>query len=94
MRTFGSIIEAGRRQQGITQSELGRAIGHSPSRVAQIEGEENLSERVFRECLRALDLDVEMRIVLKPPARRRVKAARDAERAAAARKLRRRPNGG
>ncbi len=60
---FGELVRRACRREGVTQSELARRLGVSQSRVPQIVRSENLTEKVFRECVRALGLEVQCRLV-------------------------------
>jgi transcriptional regulator with XRE-family HTH domain len=78
MKSFGKMIEEACRQQGVTQSELARALGHSPAWAAHVMRGNNMTERVFKECARVLDLDVRVELVPMTRARQRITARRQA----------------
>lgn len=87
---FGKIIADACRAQGVTKSELARALGHSPAWVSQLFASANLTENTLRECARALDLDVEVRVLPRRAARGRIRARQIL---ASTRRPRRRSNG-
>jgi transcriptional regulator with XRE-family HTH domain len=88
MKSFSKIISDACEKQGVSPAELARAVGQSPSWAYQVLSRSSITERVFKRCARALDLDVQVKLVPRPAAKRRTRA-----RAEAAKELRRRPNG-
>jgi len=88
MKSFAKIILEACEKQGVSHAELSRAVGQAPSWAYQVLRRSSITERVFKRCARALDLDVQVRLVPRPAARKRTRV-----RAEAAKELRRRPNG-
>jgi transcriptional regulator with XRE-family HTH domain len=67
--TFGELVRRACRRQGVTHSELARRLGVSQSRVPQIMRCDNLTEKVFRDTVRALGLEIDCRLVRREGAR-------------------------
>jgi hypothetical protein len=61
--TFGALIARACRDQDVTRYELSKRLRVAPSRALQIVKSRNLTERVLRDCARALGLEVECRLV-------------------------------
>jgi transcriptional regulator with XRE-family HTH domain len=88
MKSFGKIIAEACERQGLTHADLAHALGYAQPSVTQILGR-SMTERSFRMLAAALDLDVVVKLVPRPAARRRMRATDVIRKAEATKRLRR-----
>lgn len=84
-KSFGKLLSEACKTQGVSYSELARALGCSQPRITQILQSKSISERVFREVARTLDVDVCVELVPRAGAQKRL----ETKRTEASRRLRR-----
>lgn len=60
---FGERLKAARKRSGVSLTEMARRLGVSRSGVARFETGVPLNERTVLRYARALELDVELRLV-------------------------------
>jgi molybdenum-dependent DNA-binding transcriptional regulator ModE len=82
---FGKLIEDACKKQGVSYKELARALRRTQPWALHVVRSENLTERVFKECAWALDMDVEVKLVKR---RRRGNGKQGSSAGRAARKAR------
>lgn len=76
MKHFGKMIQDACRAQGVSNSDLARALGHERSWVPQLFASKNIKESTLRECAQVLDLDVVLELAPRANARRRIEMAK------------------
>lgn len=60
---FRVALDQALTREGVTNSELARRLGVLPSRIPQILQCDNLTERTFKDCIKALGLSVDVKIL-------------------------------
>lgn len=75
-KSFGKLLSEACKTQGVSYSELARALDCSQPRITQILYSKSISERVFRECARALDVEVCIELVPRTVAQKRMETKR------------------
>lgn len=83
-KSFGKLLSEACKTQGVSYSELARAIGCSQPRVSEILQSKSISEGVLKKCAKALDVEVHVELVPRTTAQKRM----ETKRTAASRKLR------
>jgi transcriptional regulator with XRE-family HTH domain len=72
MKSFAKLLSEACKRQGVSYSELARALGYSQPRISQLMKSKSVSERIFKEAAGALDLDVRVELVPMSKARERM----------------------
>lgn len=91
MKYFGKMLEEAAREQGVSVAELARALGKNWSWVPQVFAGKNITEKTFRDCARALGLELCVELVPNEEAKKRIEVRKMVRRV---RRPRRRANGG
>lgn len=63
--TFGDLIAKACKDRGVTRYELAKRLGVTSQRTLQIVESRNLTERVVKDCARALGMEVQCKLVRK-----------------------------
>jgi transcriptional regulator with XRE-family HTH domain len=74
MKSFAKLLSEACKRQGVSYSELARALGFSQPRISQLLRSKSVSERNFKECARALDLEVNVELLPRETAKKRMEA--------------------